>query len=310
MILVVCPNLAIDVTPEVDSLHAGDVHRARRTTRRAGGKGVNVARAAIALGERALVLGFTGGNRGAEIADRLADEGSQAELVAIDGESRTCTIALEPSGRATVFNEAGPAIPAIEDAISLTDKFHRLVPEARAVALTGSLQPGLAPTLYKELVTAAIGAHKFCLVDTAGTALGEALSAHPSVATPNRTEAETLLRRPLDTEAACAHAVSELRTAGAELAVVTRGADGVVFGTADGAARCWSSQSRDIRYGNPTGAGDALAAGIVVGHLRGFPTPEMVRLGVAAATASLAEGYGRFRAKDVRVDAVAFERLD
>lgn len=310
MILVVCPNLAIDVTLEVNSLRVGNVHRARRTRRRAGGKGVNLARAALALGERAIVLGFTGGTVGAEIAHRLVEEDIQAELVAIDGESRTCTIALERSGRATVINETGPAIPAFEDASRLTETFHRLVPEARAVVLAGSLQPGLVPTLYKELVTAAIGAHKFCLVDASGAALGEALSARPSVAKPNRTEAETLLRRPLDTEAACVHAVSELRAAGAELAVVTRGADGVIVASSDGAARCWSSQSHDIRYGNPTGAGDALAAGIVVGHLRGFPTPEMVRLGVAAATASLAEGYGLFRAKDVRVDAVEFEPLD
>ena len=64
------------------------------------------------------------------------------------------------------------------------------------------------------------------------------------------------------------------------------------------------------RYGNPTGAGDALAAGLVVGYLRGFPAAEMVRLGVAAAVASLAQGYGRFRAKDVRPEAVVFEALD
>jgi hypothetical protein len=35
----------------------------------------------------------------------------------------------------------------------------------------------------------------------------------------------------------------------------------------------------------------------------------MVRLAAAAAAASLSEGYGRFRPKDVRVEAFPVERL-
>jgi tagatose 6-phosphate kinase len=304
MILVVCPNLAIDVTLEVDAFSVGEVHRARRTTRHAGGKGVNFARAANALGERAVVLGLVAGERGEEIARRLKHEGIDAELVSVRGESRTCTIVLEPSGRASVVNEAGPPVDAASE---LVGRFQELLRSARAVALAGSLQPGLAPELYRELASGAIGAGKLCLVDASGEALSEALAGHPSVVKPNRAEAETLLGRTLDTDEACARAVTDLRHAGAETAMVTRGADGLVAGTADGVVRCRSRQPVDIALGNPTGAGDALAAGVVVGYLRGLPPVEAVRLGVAAATASLAEGYGRFRAKDVRIEAVDVE---
>lgn len=307
MILIVCPNLAIDVTVEVNEMRIGDVHRARRLTRRAGGKGVNVARAATALGGRTVVLGFAGGRRGAEIAERLDDEGLAAELVTIDSESRTCTIALEPNGRATVLNETGPTI---DDASELSERFHRLLPDARAVVLAGSLQPGLAPTLYRDFVAAASRENKICVVDASGSTLREALTAGPSVVKPNHAEAETFLGEPVQTRAACVHAALELRAAGAALAIVSRGADGVVAASVDGVVRVWCEPAPSIRLGNPTGAGDALAAGIVVGRLRGFDVAESLRLGVAAATASLAEGYGRFRARDVRIETVRIETLD
>ena len=43
--------------------------------------------------------------------------------------------------------------------------------------------------------------------------------------------------------------------------------------------------------------------------MRGYPLSESARLAAAAAAASLAEGYGRFRAKDVRVEAVTTEKI-
>jgi len=67
MILVVSPNLAVDVTLEVDAIEPGEVHRARRVRRQAGGKGVNFARALRSLGplglpdDPPLVVGFASG---------------------------------------------------------------------------------------------------------------------------------------------------------------------------------------------------------------------------------------------------------
>lgn len=307
MILVVCPNLALDVTLDVDALELGGVHRTRRVRRQAGGKGVNLARAARALGERPVIVGLIGGSRGREVRELLREEGLESDLVDVAGDTRTCTIVLEPSGTATVINEVGPRVG---DGTALVDSFRRLVDGAGAIALMGSLQPGLPRELYRELVTLARGAEKFCLVDTSGPALGEAISAGPDVVKPNVAEAERLLNRSLETERSCADAAHELCRAGAGLALVTRGADGVVFASRGTAARSATVPPVDIRYGNPTGAGDALAAGLLAGRLRGFAEEDMVRLGVAAATASLAEGYGRFRAKDVRSDAVCIRRLD
>ncbi len=313
MILVVCPNLAIDVTLEIESLTVGDVHRAARSQRRAGGKGVNLARAATALGERAIVVGFAGKHRGKEIHALLTDENLESNLIEMAGESRVCTILLEPSGTATVINEVGSTFQtheARDKTNAIVETVRGMLDDVHAVALMGSLQPGLPETLYQQIVTMAKDAGKFCLVDTSGAALRAALAASPTAVKPNRAEAEALFARRLDSESKCAEAVRELRRAGPELALLTRGADGVVFSHGDSVARCLSSPAPDLRYANPTGAGDALAAGLVVGHCRGLPVGEQVRFGVATATASLGQGYGRFRAKDLRLEAVHIEELD
>jgi tagatose 6-phosphate kinase len=305
--------LAVDVTVDVDSLTPGEVHRAQRARRSAGGKGVNVARAAANLGERALLIGLVGGGRGEEIRSLLDEENVESSLIETTGESRACTILLEPSGTATVINERGAKLErdeSIATSSALVESVRDEIHDARAVALMGSLQPGLPESLYRELVTMCRNAGKFCLVDSSGAALRQTLSAGPAVVKPNRVEAEALLARRLDNDRACADAAIELRRSGAELAVLTLGSDGVVFSRRESAARCLSSPPVDLRYGNPTGAGDSLAAGLLVGHLRGLSDEDKVRYGVAAATASLAEGYGRFRARDLRLDAVRIEALD
>jgi tagatose 6-phosphate kinase len=311
MILVVSPNLAVDVTLEVDVLRPGEVHRARRVARQAGGKGVNFARALRSLGplglpgDPPLVLGFASGRAGESIRDGLAREGIDFELVPFSGESRTCTIVLDRDGRATVVNEAGPEIT---DGARLLAAFESLLGKARAVAFMGSLPPGLAPDLYATMIARARESGRISVLDTSGEALRRGLGAGPSLAKPNRAEAEELLGFDLSSDDARREAVERLRELGAETAVLTLGREGFLSATAGGVFRVHSGPG-DLRLGNPTGAGDALAAGLLAGAVRGYPLVECARLAAAGAAASLAEGYGRFRPKDVRVEAVRVENL-
>jgi sugar/nucleoside kinase (ribokinase family) len=60
---------------------------------------------------------------------------------------------------------------------------------------------------------------------------------------------------------------------------------------------------------NPTGAGDALAAGLLTGHLRGESVRDASVLGMAAAAASVQHGYGRVRRAEVRPELIGFETL-
>jgi 1-phosphofructokinase family hexose kinase len=304
MILVVCPNLAVDVTLEVEAFRVGGVHRARASRRQAGGKGVNAARALRALGEDPLVLGFAGGRAGEEIARGLESENIARELVPFEGESRTCTIVLATNGIATVVNEAGPLI---EDATGLLARFDALLGKARAVALMGSLPPGIPADTHAAMVSRARDRGRFCLLDSSGAALRHGIAARPSVAKPNLAEAEELLERKLESEASRLDAVRDLRRLGADVGIVTLGAEGFLVGDGSLLGRCSVEASGGLRLGNPTGAGDALAAGFLAGTLRGYATSDCARLAAAAAAASLGEGYGRIRAKDIRVEAARLE---
>lgn len=312
MILVVSPNLAVDVTLEVELLQPGAVHRARRVFRQAGGKGVNFARALRSLGPLGLpgdppvVLGFASGRAGESIREGLDAERIAFELVSFSGESRTCTIVLDGRGQATVVNEAGPPI---ESATGLLAAFESRLEESRAVAFMGSLPPGLSPGLYAEMITRAREAGRFCLLDTSGEALRSGLAASPHLAKPNRAEAEELLELELSSDGARREAVERIRGLGASTGIITFGSDGFLMAAPDGIYRSISPPSSDLRLGNPTGAGDALAAGLLAGAVRGYSPAECARLGAAAAAASLAEGYGRFRAKDVRVEAARAEKI-
>ena len=58
------PNLTIDRTLSIAELRAGDVLRFERVVVSAGGKGLNVARVALALGAAAALVGFVPGQTG------------------------------------------------------------------------------------------------------------------------------------------------------------------------------------------------------------------------------------------------------
>ncbi|MGH9334821.1 MAG: PfkB family carbohydrate kinase, partial [Vicinamibacteria bacterium] len=168
---------------------------------------------------------------------------------------------------------------------------------------------GLPSDTFASMVERAREKKRPSLLDTSGEPLVRGLAARPSVAKPNRAEAEALLRRDLSSDASRREGVAALRSLGADTAIITFGVEGFLLTTEEGLARCSTTSSSDLRLGNPTGAGDALAAGYLAGTVRGYPPLECARLAGASAVASLAEGYGRFRPKDVRVEAVLVEEL-
>jgi 1-phosphofructokinase len=68
------PNLTIDRTSSLPELRPGEVLRVQNVAVTPGGKGVNVCRAARALGLRATLVAFAPGHTGGAAAALLADE--------------------------------------------------------------------------------------------------------------------------------------------------------------------------------------------------------------------------------------------
>ncbi|MEU6716336.1 PfkB family carbohydrate kinase, partial [Nonomuraea sp. NPDC046802] len=109
MILTVTLNAALDVTYQAPGIDWNGVNRVSAVHRRAGGKGVNVARVLAALGQEVLVTGLAGGPTGQAIEADLRAAGLPGALCPIAADSRTTLAIHETTTPATPGVTAAPA---------------------------------------------------------------------------------------------------------------------------------------------------------------------------------------------------------
>jgi 1-phosphofructokinase family hexose kinase len=284
-VLIAGPNLTIDRTSSIADLRPGEVLRVSDVEVTPGGKGLNVARAARALGAPATLVAFVPGETGRAAASLISAEGVALEAVPVGGEIRSTSVILEPA-RATVINEPGPAL-ASGDWEAFEAAVDRALPGHRVLVCSGSLPPGSPDDGYARLARG-----RFAVVDAGGAVLGAALEAGPAVVTPNLAEAEGLLHGRADESVeaspdARGHAeaaASALVRAGARAAVVTAAAAGAAI--CAGGAVTWLAAPRVV-VRNPIGAGDVFAAALAAALESGDDVVGAARRGVAAAAASV-----------------------
>jgi tagatose 6-phosphate kinase len=290
MILVVCLNPALDITHHVPAVDWTGVNRPSAVYARPGGKGLNVACTLHTLGADVLVLGLTGGITGTAVESALADLRVPATFTPISEETRrTFTVVDERDGTATAFNEPGPRVGA-EEFAELAVRYEKALTGCAAVVLSGSLPPGLPTDCYARLIETAAAAGVPAVLDAHGEALLRGAAAGAAIVKPNLAELEALTGRSLSAAGgadrpAVTQAARELQAAGAAAVVASLGADGLLAVTADGV---WHALPPAPVAGNPTGAGDAVAAGLAYGLVAGRPWGERLRHAVALGTASAA----------------------
>ncbi|MFB6990332.1 MULTISPECIES: 1-phosphofructokinase family hexose kinase [unclassified Streptomyces] len=297
MILTVTLNTALDLTYGVPELVPHASHRVSDMSERPGGKGLNVARVLSALGHDTVVTGFAGGTTGAVLRELLAapaprDTDPTAAtgtapavapitdaLVAVAGNTRrTIAVVDRATGDTTQLNEPGPLVSADEWA-ALLGRYEELLTGADAVALCGSLPPGIHVGAYAELVRLARAADVPVLLDTSGEPLRRGIAARPDLIKPNADELAQLTgsREPL-------RATRDARRRGAHGVVASLGPDGMLAVTPDGV---WQASPPAKVRGNPTGAGDSAVAGLLSGLVEGLGWPDRLRRAVALSTATV-----------------------
>jgi tagatose 6-phosphate kinase len=299
VIITVTLNTALDVTYRVATLRPHTTHRVLDTEERPGGKGVNVARVLAALGHRTTVTGFAGGPAGAELRRGLAAtdrDGLLTDALVPTAGSTRRTVAIVAAdtgdtgdtGDTTMFNEPGPIVSPAEWAAFL-DVYRELLaaPDATAVALCGSLPPGLPVGAYADLVREARSAEVFVLLDTSGEPLRRGLAARPDLIKPNSEELTGLTGF-----AEPARAARDARRRGARAVAASLGAEGMLAVTEEGG---WRALPPDRLAGNPTGAGDSAVAGLLSGYAEGLPWPRRLARAVALSAATvLAPAAGEY----------------
>ncbi|MFH8614739.1 1-phosphofructokinase family hexose kinase [Streptomyces sp. NPDC017979] len=295
MMLTVTLNAALDVSYRVPALVPHAVHRVTEVRERPGGKGVNVARVLAALGHETVVTGFVGGPTGTVLRELLAPLAPHDALVPIAGTTRrTLAVVDAATGDTTQLNEPGPVVTADEWARFL-DAYGALLRDADAVAICGSLPPGIHVGAYAELVRAARAADVPVLLDTSGEPLRRGIAARPDLVKPNVDELAQLTgaREPL-------RAALSARRRGAHAVAASLGPEGLLAATPEGN---WHARTPTPVRGNPTGAGDSTVAALLAGLVDGVPWPQRVARAVALSAATvLAPAAGEF-------DAAAYEQL-
>ena len=277
MIVTVTPNPALDLTYTVDALVPHGTHRVSAVAEEPGGKGLNVARVLHALGEPVLATGLLGGSTGDRVSELLADAAVPAAFLPIAAETRR-TVSVADDADATGFWEPGPMVTGREWA-AFVAQFEELLGDAEVVALCGSLPPGAPIDGYATLVRVAAKRGVPSVLDTSGEALRHGLAAGPDLVKPNVDELAALRTRGSELDAA------SLLDCGAKAVVVSRGPEGLLALTGDGA---WRGVPSERLTGNPTGAGDACVAALARGLRDHTPWPELLAEAVALSAAAVA----------------------
>lgn len=283
MILTVTMNPSIDTRYSVDHLVIDDVNRVT-PAKTAGGKGLNVSRVLVQLGDDVVATGLLGGHSGAYLGELMDADGITHRFTPIAGESRTC-IALLHDGNQTEFLESGPTVSA-EELEAFVGNYADLVSKASCVTLSGSLPKGVPADTYARLVAIAAEAGVPVLLDTSGAALDAALEADvkPTLVKPNLTEINGLLGTSFtsdDLSDLRQTLAADARFAGIPWVVVSMGAAGSVA-FHDG--RTLRARAPRIEAVNATGSGDSTIAGFAHAIAAGSDAEEVLRCGNTCGT--------------------------
>ena len=283
MFLTVTLNPALDKTLFVDRNAPQETLRASSAVDIAGGKGVNVARALLALGARVRVLMPLGGHPGSYQADLAGAEGMEVAAVPIAGRTRMAITAREEAtGQYWHYLEPGPELSE-KELSRLREGFLWALDGCHTVILSGSLpSPSAAPLLSWMIRTARDRGLRVAL-DSFGPHQRPALQAGPWLIKPNLFEWRSTFGEELQGDEERWAALERAAGWGVRLAVLSLGAEGALA-LADGERyRILAPRVEEV---NDLGGGDSMVAGICWAAAQNLSTRECLAWGAACGAAN------------------------
>ena len=289
MILTLTPNPSIDRTVALDGeLSRGQVHRVASVTSQAGGKGVNISRAAVTADIPSIAV-VPAAKDDAFVLELLG-AGIDCRPVRPAGDVRVNLTITEPDGTTTKLNSPGAAVLPLHLELMAQAVLVR-ASSADWTVLAGSLPAGAPPGFYAELVRRLREVGGRVAVDTSEAplqALVDALPASaPDLMKPNGEELASFTGGDADELESDPHATAaaarQLIERGVGAVLATLGGNGAVLVTPDGA---WHATAPPTTVVSTVGAGDSSLFGYLLGDIRGLPAPERLALAVAYGSAA------------------------
>jgi 1-phosphofructokinase family hexose kinase len=286
MIYSVTLNPALDREYIVPELIPNVVLRANEVNIDFGGKGFNVSRVLAALNTANTALGFVGGKTGQVLMDGLEASGIATDFIRIGKETRTNTTIVQMNGGDHFkVNDPGPSITPRE-LEALLEKISGLLKEDDWWVLAGSLPPGIPDDIYGKMVNMIRSAGAKAVLDTSGAALKPGLQAGPYLIKPNTLEAASFMGGDGNSLAGLISMAKAFHQVGVHSVVISAGKGLALFSNG---TRVWQAQPPNIEELNPTGAGDAMLAGIIYALVAGEPEENAFKWGIASGAAAAAK---------------------
>ncbi|HSP31985.1 MAG TPA: 1-phosphofructokinase [Halomonas sp.] len=297
-VLCITLNPALDLAFNLEALVLGSVNRPTSAQLEAAGKGVNVARVLAGLGHQVTVSGFLGSENDAPFALAFQQLGVTDAFVRVPGNTRINAKLAEQSGRVTDIN--GPGMPIdvadFKALIATLDVELTGATPPQAVVMSGSLPPGLSLADFSQLLNHINASGVPLWVDTSGPALTTAIATHPAGVKPNETELAEWAGEAMTSAQARLSAAKRLHESGIANALISAGAEGVLWVNAQGA---WHATPPKVTATNTVCAGDTFVAGMLHGLLSQHDAEQTLRFATAlSADAVRHVGVGNPNAAD------------
>ena len=181
----------------------------------------------------------------------------------------------------TEINDKGEFVDKKKQA-ELIAKIKKYADKAEFVVISGSLPSGVDDDYYYEMVKAC--GKTRVIVDAEKGKLQAALRAGVFMAKPNLYELETFNKERYESYDEMIKGCKKLIDLGAENVMLSFGKRGSIF--TDG-KESYFCKSMNVAVNSTVGAGDSMVAAATLAILRGEERGEVLKCGVAAATASI-----------------------
>ncbi|KAA6395305.1 MAG: 1-phosphofructokinase [Streblomastix strix] len=285
-IICVSFNCCIDRTLELKSFQIGAVNKARYVSEQATGKAVVIAYILQFLGVPCEIYGFLWSDYKQKFYQRLQKVPNFMDV--LEGRTRINTTIIDKEQHTeTIIREVGSGITE-SDFMSLIEKVVNVGRQNQYVVLSGSLPPGIPPTLLGEFVKRCKEKGMKVAVDSSGDALKCAVEAEPDMIKPNRDELRDLVGHGVFDTLGITQAADRLRYSHPGMDIlVSDGDNGCYFVSEQGRKHALFEADFPIDVKSTMGAGDALLAGFIRGLYEDWAIDQCLRYAVRVATATL-----------------------
>jgi 1-phosphofructokinase family hexose kinase len=214
----------------------------------------------------------------------MAGRGVKTDFIEVDGETRLNTLIIDESDHSLSTITVSTLRVGPDHIRALLERCDELLDQAKVLVTGGTLPTGMQPDFYRTLIEMAHAHAVPVAFDASQPFLAAGLAAHPEYCKPNRDELSALFGRPIVSIRDAYEAGQEVIARYGSLPVITLGADGALAVLRD---RAYYIPPLSVNVVSPAGAGDCVLAGIAASIAAGDPIESGLRMGIAAATATL-----------------------